>query len=455
MKALDSSFRDPHGFLTTHEGKLYRVVTELGRKDFDLLIASRLYEKLCSLGKIIPHQEVSNPPFPKGSFYKVLAPEIIPFISYPYEWSFSQLQDAALLTLAIQKEALTHGLSLKDASFFNVQFIGSRPIFIDTLSFEKREDTPWVAYRQFCQHFLGPLLLMKYRAPDFNRHLRSHLDGFPLSFTASLLPLKAKLKGGVFLHILLHAGSQKKHENHSSPGLKGLKSFSLNRQLALVDHLEALVRGLKLSVKKTEWSDYTSQTQHYSDEAMNFKKEFVSRCLAASGEKMVWDLGGNTGEFSRLAVEKGMYAVCFDQDPLCVEKNYRAMRGDHSLLLPLLLDLGNPTPAIGWGHAERMSLVQRGKAGVVLALALVHHLRITSNIPLKRIAEFLSQCTDKLIIEFVPKDDPMAELLTAGRKDIFNDYTPEAFEESFARFFPNRTKAGIPGSKRVLYSFKK
>ncbi|MDO8519413.1 MAG: SAM-dependent methyltransferase [Deltaproteobacteria bacterium] len=452
MKPLDSSFRDPHGFLTTHEGKLYRIVTEQGREDYDLLIASRLYERLRSSGKMVGHLEEADLPF-EGA-YKVLAPEIIPFISYPYEWSFSQLQDAALLTLAIQKEALNHGLSLKDASFFNVQFIGSRPIFIDTLSFEKREDTPWVAYRQFCQHFLGPLLLMKYRAPDFNRHLRSHLDGFPLSFIASLLPLKAKFKSGVLMHILLHAGSQKKHENCAVPP-QSLKCFGLQKQLALIDHLESLVRSLKLPVQKTEWGDYTSQTQHYCEEAMNFKKEFVSKALTASGEKTVWDLGGNTGDFSRLAAEKGMYAVCFDQDPLCVEKNYRAMRTSGSSLLPLLLDLGNPTPAIGWGHTERMSLLQRSPAGVVLALALMHHLRITANIPLKKMAVFLSQCTGKLIIEFVPKDDPMARILTAGRKDIFDDYTEKIFQESFAPYFPKWTKAGIPGSQRVLYSFSK
>lgn len=452
MNPLDSSFRDPHGFLTTHEGKLYRVVTEKGRQDFDLLIASGLYGRLHSLGKIIGHEEVGAPPFEAA--YKVLAPEIIPFISYPYEWSFSQLQDAALLTLAIQKEALNHGLSLKDASFFNVQFIGSRPIFIDTLSFEKREDTPWVAYRQFCQHFLGPLLLMKYVAPDFNRHLRSNLDGFPLSFIASLLPLKAKFKGGVLMHIFLHAGSQKKHENRAARP-KSLRGFSLQKQLALADHLESLVRGLTLPAQKTEWGDYTSQTQHYSEEAMTFKKEFVLQALTASGEKTVWDLGGNTGDFSRLAAEVGMYAVCFDQDPLCVEKNYRAMRGNGSLLLPLLLDLGNPTPAIGWGHTERMSLLQRSPAGMVLALALLHHLRITANIPMKKIAEFLSHCTGKLVIEFVPKDDPMARLLLSGRKDIFDDYTEGAFEESFSPYFPKWTKAGIPGSQRVLYSFKK
>ncbi|MDO8519086.1 MAG: SAM-dependent methyltransferase [Deltaproteobacteria bacterium] len=452
MKPITSSFRDPHGFLATHEGKLYRVVTRLGKPDYDLFAASPLKANLESTGRLVRHEIIDRAPF-EGDFYKILTPEPIPFISYPYEWSFSQLKDAALLTLTIQKEALGHNLSLKDASAFNVQFVGSRPIFIDLLSFEKREDTPWVAYRQFCQHFLGPLLLMSHHSPDFNRHLKNYLDGFPLSFVAPLLPLKAKVRPGVFMHILLHAASQKKHERGGG-AVNGIKpgSFGLTRLLALVDHLLRVVEGIRLPKGKSEWSEYVPG---YSKDGMELKKKFVSEVLDATKTSSVWDLGGNTGDFSKLVADRGIYTVSLDLDPLCVEKNYLSVRGNGKPILPLLMDLANPTPAIGWGHEERMSLLERGRPGLILALALIHHLRITANIPIARIAEFFSKCADRAIVEFVPKEDPMATILLSGRKDIFHDYTKGEFEKTFGLYFPHVIVAAIPGSKRILYSFSK
>ena len=450
MKPFSSSFRDPHGFLFTHEGQLYRGVTDQGKKDFDLFLSSGLYDELVRERKLIRHEEVKET-FPGASFYKILRPQPVPFVSYPYEWTFSALKDAALLTLDIQKKALKMGLSLKDASFFNIQFIGSNPVFIDTLSFEERGDTPWVAYRQFCQHFLGPLLLMQYAHLGINRHLQSHLDGFPLSLAADLLPLKAKMRPGIFMHIVMHSFSQKKYKAHSMP------FFGLKKQLALVDHLEGLVEGLAMPAKKSGWSHYVEESSHYSPGAMLFKKDFVSRVLTGLGNiSSVWDLGGNTGEFARLSAERGIMTICFDQDPVSVERNYREARLHEGLpLLPLVMDLANPTPAIGWGHTERMSLLERGKADLVLALALIHHLRISAGIPVKKIVSFLSECANRLIIEFIPKEDPMTSLLLAGRRDIFDDYTQDQFEASFLPHFSMAKREPIPDSKRILYFFEK
>lgn len=455
MKPLTSSFRDPHGYLATHQGKLYRIVTQTGQSDFDAFTASGLYQELEAAGQIVSHREVANSIFAEANAYKVLEPQLIPFISYPYEWSFSQFKDAALLTLEIQTKALKRGLSLKDASFFNVQFIGCKPVFIDTLSFEKRQDRPWVAYRQFCQHFLAPLLLMQSIAPDFNRHLTSHIDGFPLPLAAKLLPFKVKMKPAVFMHLTMHAQSQKKHENKRQKGAaKNFGSFTLEKQLALIDHLHSFIRSLELPKQKTEWSDYTSATQHYSDESMLFKREFIEKAAKELGPKLVWDVGGNTGEFSRLAAKSGASVVCFDGDPLCIEKNYlNGKKSGDSQILPLLIDLGNPSPAIGWAHAERMSFKDRGKADLAMALALMHHLRITANIPIELIADFFSALGEKVLIEFVPKDDPMAKLLLEGREDIFSDYTLEAFETAFLERFTLIQKSPIPQSGRILYLF--
>jgi len=409
-----------------------------------------LYQKLVSAGLLIPHQEVDAEPALPGIAYKVIQPERIEFISYPYEWCFSQMKDAALATLRIQKTALDFGMSLKDGSAYNVQFRKGKPVFIDTLSFEKyHEGQPWIAYRQFCQHFLAPLALMSYKDIRLNQLLRIYLDGVPLDLASSLQPFRSRLQLSLLSHIHLHARSQKRYEEKS---LK-INQVRLSRLslLGLIDNLESTIRKLRWQPGNTEWADYYTESS-YSGPALEHKKQLVAGFLDRIHPQNVWDLGANTGIFSRIAGSKGIPAISYDNDPAAVEKNYLACRENgETNVLPLVIDLTNPSPGIGWQNRERMSFIERSPADLVLALALIHHLAISNNVPLDILAEFFSSIGNSLIIEFVPKSDPQVGRLLATREDIFPDYTQQAFEDAFGRYFKVLSTAGVRDTERTLY----
>ncbi len=453
---LAASFRDPSGFLFSREGVLYRQVNQSYREDYDLLISSGLYAALAEKKLLVPHREVEISPEYPAAAYKVLQPEPIPFISYPYEWSFSQLKAAALATLAIQKRALESGMILKDASSYNVQFVGYRPVFIDTLSFERyQEGEPWVAYRQFCQHFLAPLALMSLRDVRLGGLLRLHIDGVPLDLASALLPKKTRFSFSLLSHIHLHASSQKRHAGDAGEGK--IKSSEAKRKVSklafrgIIDSLESAVRKLSWKPGGTEWGDYYGAT-NYSEAAREDKKKRVAGYLSRLSPKLAWDLGANTGIYSRLAAERGAYTIASDVDPAAVEKNYlRARQEKEGKILPLLLDLTNPSPGIGWEHRERTALLERGPADVVLALALVHHLAISNNLPFFKIAEFLKKAGRDLVVEFIPKEDSQVQRLLASRKDIFPDYNRESFERVFSAYFTIEDRARIADSERTIY----
>ncbi len=448
-----SSFRDPSGFLFSRDGILYRQVNRRYRSDYDLLKESGLYRELTGAGELIRHEEVSPSLGMTADAYRIIRPEQLPFVSYPYEWCFSELKDAALLTLKIQKKALQHGMSLKDASAFNVQFSRGRPVFIDTLSFERyREGEPWIAYRQFCQHFLAPLALMRYRDHRFNQWFRVNIDGIPLDLASRLLPVRTKLMPRMLVHIHLHAWSQKRFAGRTVSG-KG-KRFSRLSFLALVDSLENAVSSLKWPQEKTEWSEYYSET-NYTENALAHKKRLVSEFIDIIRPGLVWDIGANQGLFSRIASGKGIQTVSFDIDHACVERNYTEVKKNNEQnILPLLLDATNPSPDIGWHNRERRSLIHRGPAQCLLALALVHHLAISNNVPLERIAAFFSEISDSLIIEWIPKEDSQVQRLLATREDIFDGYTQECFEKGFGQHFEIVRSSKINESRRSLYLMK-
>ncbi len=303
--AHNASFRDPSGFLFTHQGDLYRQVNRSYAAEYDRLMGSGLYEKLVKAGLLIPHTEVKIPPADKETAYKVLRPERVPFISYPYEWSFGQLKDAALATLSIQRRALRLGMSLKDASAYNIQFQHGKPVLIDTLSFEIYiEGEPWVAYRQFCQHFLAPLALMAQRDVRLSQLLRIHLDGVPLDLASRLLPWRTRWNLGLSAHIHLHAKAQQRYAGISVTEARGKRRMSRQALLGLLESLRTTVRKLEWKPAGTEWADYY-QDNNYTDHAFEHKKVLVADWLAKIAPRMVWDLGANTGVFSRLALRTG------------------------------------------------------------------------------------------------------------------------------------------------------
>lgn len=448
--SLSSSFRDPSGFLFVEDGSLYRQVNQVYRESYDHLMDSGLCDTLVSKGLLIPHEEASSDLARTDDAYKVLKPQPVPFISYPYEWCFSQLKDAALLTLQVQKTAIDFGATLKDASAYNVQFLGPKPVLIDTLSFEKyTEGEAWVPYRQFCQHFLAPLALMSHTDVRLSQLSRTYIDGVPLDLASVLLPFRTRLSFSLLSHIHLHARSQQHFAERTVDTSR--RRMARRSFLGLIDSLESAVKKLNWQPRGELWRDYYEGSS-YSADALDQKRGIVSGYLDRVRPAVAWDLGGNVGLFSRVASEKGILTISFDVDPECVEQNYlESVRKGESHILPLLLDLTNPSPGIGWQHEERMSLMDRGPADAVLCLALIHHLAISNNLPLDKVAEFLNGTGKSLIIEFVPKSDQQVQRLLASREDIFVQYTQEHFEAAFAQHFQTVASEQLPDSDRTIY----
>ncbi len=448
---LPSSFRDPSGFLFKRDGTLYRQVNRSYADDYDHLMRSGLYEALVKAGLLVPHEEVANDEKASPDCYKTLRPQPIPFISYPYEWCFSQLKAAALATLRIQKQALRFGMILKDASAYNTQFLGPQPILIDTLSFERyREGDPWVAYKQFCEHYLCPLALMQYRDIRLQQLLRIHIDGVPAHLGSALLPRWTYLKFPLLAHLHLHARSQRHFE--ADPHKPSGRKMRRSALLALVRNLGRFISTMKCPGARSHWKEYYGTHSLYSTEAQHFKQQLIQQFLDETRPKDLWDVGANTGLFSRVASNRGIYTVSLDMDPLCIEENYlQAVSGKETNLLPLLMDLTNPSPAQGWAHQERMSLLERGPADAALALALVHHLAFGNNLPLPRIADFFRTVCRHLLIEFVPKADPQAQKLLATRGDIFPGYSKQDFEAAFEQHFRIWKAEQVQDTDRVMY----
>ena len=447
---VSSSFRDPSGQLFRRDGHLYRQINPSYATNYDKLMASGLYDKLVEASLLIPHTEVDVQLAIDAEAYKVIQPELIRFISYPYEWSFSQLKDAALLTLDIQHRALECGMTLKDCSSYNVQFRGARCVFIDTLSFESySQGEPWAAYGQFCRHFLAPLALMARKDVRLNQLLRIHIDGMPLDLADKLLGWRTRLSRGLYLHIHLHARTQRRYEDKPIDGPKC--KVSKLAMLGLLDNLKSIVRRLKWKPAGTEWGEYYSFT-NYTDETFQRKKAIVSQMLDRVSPDEVWDMGANTGVFSRLASDRGIPTVAFDVDPAAIEKNYLESRDEsESCLLPLVMDLTNPSSHVGWANQERLSLISRGPTDTVMALALVHHLAISNNVPLEKIARFFARLCRNLIIEFVPKEDSQVTKLLASREDVFPDYNIDGFERAFGEHFSITDRQDIDRTARTLY----
>lgn len=418
-----------------------------------------MYKKLVSLHLLIAHKETKPTNYqPTTESWKIIQPEQIPIISYPYEWCFSMLKDAALLTLQIQKIALEHNMSLKDASAFNVQFIKGKPVFIDTLSFETYDEgKPWVAYKQFVEHFLSPLCLMAMVDPRLNRLSSVFLDGIPVEITSQLLPLRSRLNFSLLIHIFAHATSKKKFSDKKLSTSEKTKIFSRKALLGLIDNLEGTIKKLDWSPKGTQWAEYYEEdNNNYKSESMNHKANLVKEYLQKAKPKIVWDMGANTGFFSKIAANNGAAVIAFDIDYGALEKNYRDLTDkEEKDILPLFLDITNPTPALGWENEERLSLVQRGNADTLLALALIHHLAISHNLPFSYVASFFAKLGDTLIIEFVDKKDSQVQKLLANREDIFPNYTQKDFEQAFSEFFTIKEAIAIKDSKRVLYLMEK
>jgi len=451
---VPSSFRDPSGFTYLREGQIFRQINVSYKVNYDYLVQSSLLEELISSEMLIPQEEVDYGYRHTADAYLIIKPSPIPFVSYPYEWCFGQLKAAALHTLNVQRKALAFDMSLKDSSAYNIQFKNGKPILIDTLSFERyKTGVPWVGFGQFCRHFLAPLTLMSYRHVELGQMLKIYIDGIPLDLASCLLPYRSWLAYPILTNIHLHSKSQKYYADTRGPR----RQYHMSPQGLhhILDGLEAAVQRLRLHDTRTQWAHYYDST-NYRRESFEQKKERVRQFVNQLKPSMVWDLGSNVGIFSRIACEQSLQTVSFDADPAAVDANYeRTVQQKETNLLPLLLDLTNPSPGIGWAHEERESLEDRGPADLVMCLALIHHLAISNNTPFHKIAQFLSRIGKHLIIEFVPKSDSQVQKLLATREDIYDDYTQAAFEAVFAHHWIIESLQHIRGSDRVLYLMRR
>ena len=450
-----ASFKDPSGFIFKANGNYYRQVNKSYAEDYDLLMSSGLYKELTDKKLLIPHREVNENFNQSQDWYKTLLPEQLPFISYPYEWSFDELKDAALLTLRVMKISVKHGMILKDATSFNIQFYEGRPVFIDTLSFEKYDESkPWIAYRQFCECFLFPLLIEHYLQIDVQKLLSVYLEGIPAKTTAKLLPFKSRFKLSVWLHVFLQNSVS---ANNSKPSNNRTVVFSKEKLLRLIESLQSAIKPLHVNAAiQSTWNNYYEETilsKNYLSEKDKVFRSFISDI----NDGRTMDVGCNDGYFSKILAETNPNVIAVDFDSQCVNKLYADVKaGSIKNILPFCIDLTNPSPAVGFNHSERQSFAERAKADTVTALALIHHIVLSKNVPLADVARMLSDLTKKhLVIEFVPISDEKSQQLIANKPVYHKPYDPDAFENHFSGYFEIERKQIIPGTERILYRMKK
>lgn len=450
-----SSFRDPSGHIFTENGVLNRTVNPIYFSQYNALTESGFYKKLFDTGLLIPHEQVSA-----ADDVIVIRPEKIPFFSYPYEWSFGQYKHAALHTLKLQKYCLQNGWSLKDATAFNITFHKGAPVFVDTLSFDPYvEGEPWRAYKQFIMHFLAPLVLARYYGNDMLKLLQQYIDGIPLQKAANLLPFTARFSPVLYTNIFLTAKYDAKYSSDEGAAEKKV-SISKQSQIKLIDSLYGYIRDLELS-EQTQWKDYYDFT-NYDKEAFEFKKKLVGQWCSAINAKKIVDLGGNDGTFSRVLKNNAEMLLVTDIDPNAVNQNYtQVLQNKEKNLLPLVSDLLNPSPGIGFNNAERSPLQERVKAAgfdVSLALALIHHISLTGNVPFAMSAEMFASLTPYLVIEFPDREDSWVSFLLKSKREFaghFDYYNRTSFESDYAAYFETVEKQQIPNTHRTMYLLKR
>lgn len=446
----NSSFRDRDALVYIENNKVYRKIFSSYKENYDNLINSGLYEKLTKENLLIKHIEQNN--IQENNVYKIIEPEKV-FISYPYEWCFTQYKEAALTTLKIQQAALEFNMSLKDASAFNIQFFKGKPVLIDTTSFEKFEEKPWVAYKQFCKHFLAPLLIMKYVDPKCSKFFTADIDGLDLEVVSKMLPCHTKFNPQIFTHIHLHSKFLKQYSSTKKKSIN--QKMTKFQHFAILDGLISFIKNLKLKENESEWKNYYNNT-NYTENSFKEKANIIEEYKKIINPEKVWDFGANTGYFSRIFKDTSNEIVCFDIDYNAVDANYKkANEENETNILPLVFDLVNPSPNIGWANNERKTITERAEnVDVILALALIHHLAISNNLPFNKIAQYFSGISKYLIIEFVKKEDSKVQELLNSRDDIFGDYDIENFEKEFMKYYTLIKKDEIKNTKRIMYLFK-
>lgn len=458
------SFRDPAGRIYRTPHGVFRTVSPDAWPNVEKLDASGALQQLVDAKKLWPARILAPSDVPEElvtiaqeSNARVLEHPVLPFVSYPYEWPFALLKRAALLHLDMQLEALDRGFTLIDGTAYNVQFVGVRPVFIDTLSLVAYEEGDyWLGYRQFCEQFLNPLLLTAKLGISYHPWFRGNLEGIGIEDTARLLPWQKSLSPGVLSHVVLHArltASARK----ANPGASGSKPQAKLKKVGLIGllgGLRRLIAGLKpAGLTATQWRDYEKNNSYDAAETAA-KHTFVGTFLEGSPPSVLWDMGCNAGAYSELALNAGVGSVVgFDFDLGALEAAVSRADEKKLNLLPLHLDATNPSPSQGWRQQERSGLQERKNADAVLALAFLHHLVIGKNIPLADAIDWLLSLAPSGVIEFVPKEDPMVRQMLAQRKDIFPDYDVTTFRNLLSSRASVGKETVVSESGRTLFGY--
>ena len=450
-----ASFRDPANQVFYVDGEVRRGLRGEAVDDWRALAGTEFFARLTAAGQICPTEELTDPA-PDG-YDLVLRHERVPFVSYPYEWTFSMLRDAALLHLDILLAALVERMITKDGSAYNLQWRGAAPVFIDVGSFERlRDGEPWAGYRQFCQTMLYPLMLTAHLGVEFQPLLRARVDGLESGQVRRLLRGSKRWATGVFKHVHLHDAMQARYAGTSAREMRDelrAAGFSTELVVATVRALRKLVGRLQWQPPRTHWGGYRA-TCTYTAADRDAKVEFVDSVLAGVDDLgLVLDLGANDGAYSRLAARHARYVVAVESDHAVADTFYRSLRDEgERRILPLVMDLADPSPGGGWRGAERAAFADRADADVVLALALVHHLAIGRNVPLPQIIDWLAGLGKGLVVEFVAPEDPMAQRLLANKPaGMFGDYRQDEFERALTERFVIARQRRLPSGTRTLY----
>jgi SAM-dependent methyltransferase len=453
------SFRDPDSRIFTADGRVLRLLSAQGLADWEALSASPLFTELQREGKLVGTRatdEVADVPDAlHDGVAGVLEHDVVPVVSYPYEWTFGMLHDAALLQLELVRRSIEAGLILKDSTPYNVQFRGARPLFVDVGSFERlREGEPWAGYRQFCMLFLYPLLLQAWKDVPFQPWLRGRTEGMTPQECRNLLSLRDRFRRGSLTHVFLHARLERRYENRDVDVKGELKKAGFRKELILanVKGLERLVSRLEWRPAGSAWSEY-GPTTTYSDEDAERKAAFVAEAVASEQPRLVWDLGCNEGRHARIAAETAEHVVAVDADALVVDRLYEALKAEgHSTILPLTMNLADPSPGLGWRGLERRPLAERGRPDLALCLALVHHVSISGNVPVAELLDWLRELDAALVLEFPTPDDPMVRrLLARKRAHDHPDYRRDWFERCLGERFDVVRSEELSSGTRVLY----
>ncbi len=448
------SFRDPESRVFYAGEDVYRALSPDGLSDFEALAATGLLDDprlvrteraadTAALRDLLVHE-------PAG----VLKHERVPFVSYPYEWTFSMLKDAALVQLDLLLASLEHDLVLKDSTPYNVQFHGAKPVFVDIGSFERiRAGEPWIGYRQFCMLYLYPLLLQSVKDVPFQPWLRGSIDGITPGQMRALMSFRDRFRKGMFTNVFLHARLEKRYGDRPDQVKAEVKRvFKKELFVANVRKMRKLVERLSWDPPAGVWTAYGERNSYTDDDAKR-KDEFVREVANSRRWNLVWDIGANNGRYSRIAAEGARTVVAVDADQGPVELLYRDLRAEgNEQILTLTMNLADPSPGLGWRGLERKSLPERGKPDLVLALALVHHVAISANVPVKEFLGWLASLGSALVIEFPTREDPMVKKLLAPKRDgLHPDYELDFFERSLKEAFDVERSERLESGTRVLY----